>query len=675
MDKIWRNGIMGLVVGDALGTPVQFMERDEIRNRPEGLVKGMESGGTFGMPEGTWSDDSSMTLCTMDSILENGAVIPVDVMDRFASWILNGEYTPFGRAFDQGITCSGAIYDYINTHDIKTCGRTGEYSNGNGSLMRILPVCLYYCDKLAGSKSDMTKEVIASIEEISGLTHNHVISKMACGFYYFIIRELIDTSEHIKAGLPEIIQRGIENGVGYYTADSKYTDYIELYKRLFTIDKFEQISEDEIVSSGYVVASLEAAIWCLLKTDSYKDCMLKAVNLGDDTDTIAAIAGGIAGLYYGYEDIPSEWLERIQRREWIEEMCTRADDGGRKPGEYIADIHMHVIPNIDDGAISMEMSLDMLKSAYLQGVRTVFCTSHGEAFYDYIDRVKAKEKYEKLLYACANEISDMHLLLGAECLIADSSEIKDMIWRLDSGELPTLGGTRNVLIEFENGHTSYKDMSDSIQNLKKAGYMPIVAHVERYDMEIPDIKAAEKLHDLGCYFQINAYSIAEEKNPAIRKRTKELLDKGLVDFIGSDAHGSYYRKPMLSRGVNVLYNSYDREYVNAILFKNVEKMLSINTDEEMNDKEKIILYELKSELKDILEENRVAYMTWIEPLTNLKIKDAVVRITIVGVGDNGLKSAYTQKRFGGFIKAYLSEKLNSIVDVEFVCSYDQQMEK
>lgn len=196
----------------------------------------------YEMPEGTWSDDSSMALCTLDSILECGTMDPVEVMLKFVRWEVKGEYTPFGEAFDQGNTCSGAIYDFIKEPDVETCGRTGEFANGNGALMRILPACLYYYERQAIFKADMTKEAIAGIDAISGLTHNHLRSKMACGLYYFIIKELLYRLERYeivsddydqkvadaypnevligprptKPGLKEIIQKGIDEGLRFY---------------------------------------------------------------------------------------------------------------------------------------------------------------------------------------------------------------------------------------------------------------------------------------------------------------------------------------------------------------------------------------------------------------------------------------------------------------------------
>ena len=312
---------MGLVVGDALGVPVQFKKRNEIKYRKAGVVTGMESGGVYDMPEGTWSDDSSMALATMQSIIDNNGINPVDIMVQFVRWELEGVYTPFGEAFDEGNTCSSAIYNFVKNKDIKTCGKTGERANGNGALMRILPVCLYYYER---QKRVCTSEdeSIEMIHITSGLTHNHIRSQMCCGFYYFCVKSIIDGGNDKK--LIDLLQTGIENARKYYTHDIRNLTEMAHLGRMFYLDAFKDVPEEHIRTTGYVIDSIEAAMWCLINTNTYKDCVLKAVNLGDDTDTVAAIAGGLAGLYYGYESIPVEWLDVIKRRDWIEEMCINA---------------------------------------------------------------------------------------------------------------------------------------------------------------------------------------------------------------------------------------------------------------------------------------------------------------------------------------------------------------
>lgn len=318
--------MMGLAVGDALGVPVQFLHRNEIKNRKAGPVTEMEGYGTFNLPEGTWSDDSSMALATLDSIIHKGGIDAGDIMENFCKWELEGQYTPFGKAFDQGITCSAAIYNYIREKDIFTCGNTGEDSNGNGSLMRILPVCIFY----VLSQDVSEEEIIRNIHIVSGLTHNHLRSRMACGLYYYMVKAILAGGRDVL--LEEILQRGIDEGRRVYGKDPENLKEMAYFGRLFQLAELRKTGEDAIRSSGYVIDTIEAVVWCLITTDSYKECMLKAVNLGDDTDTVAAIAGGLAGLYYGIDSIPQEWLTVVKKRENIEEMCKMAF-------EYVHSVH------------------------------------------------------------------------------------------------------------------------------------------------------------------------------------------------------------------------------------------------------------------------------------------------------------------------------------------------
>lgn len=328
MKDIWKSGMMGLVTGDALGVPVQFMSRSQIAARPEGTVNGMESGGVFDMPEGTWSDDSSMAAATMVSLLEKGRLDTDDIMKRFVSWLYDGEYTPFGQSFDEGITCSEAIGRYAKTGDASSCGRKGEHANGNGALMRILPVCLYYYakQKYVCTSDD---EAIYGVHAAAALTHDHLRSSMCCGTYFFMVKSILDSS----GSLQERLQSGIDQGCRYYARDLGNLGELAYLDSMNHLDIFAAVPEEEIRSSGYVIDSIEAAVWCLITTSTLRECLLKAVNLGDDTDTVAAIAGGLAGLYYGYEAIPEEWLAVIKKREWLEELCSKA--GGMMNGRDI----------------------------------------------------------------------------------------------------------------------------------------------------------------------------------------------------------------------------------------------------------------------------------------------------------------------------------------------------
>ena len=320
--NIWLDGIMGVIIGDALGCPVQFRSREEIAADP---VTEMRGHGTYDMPSGTWTDDGSMTLAAMDSIRECHGIHPKNIMYRFACWLTKGDYTPFGESFDIGNGTLAAITKYMEHPNINTCGGTSERDNGNGSLMRILPVCLFCCEQqTAGGMTD--DEAIRNIHLISGLTHNHMRAKIACGLYYFLSRAVINTEGTLK----ERLQRGMDDGFAYYGKQRPAKADLCFYDRLRDLNQFSLLGMTEIRSSGYVVDTLEAAIWSLLCTGTFRDALLKSVNLGFDTDTVGAVCGGLAGLFYGYGNIPGEWLYVIKRREWIESMCLCMTRDGRR---------------------------------------------------------------------------------------------------------------------------------------------------------------------------------------------------------------------------------------------------------------------------------------------------------------------------------------------------------
>ena len=299
-----KGSIWGLIVGDALGVPVEFKSREHLKENP---VTDMMEYGTHCQPKGTWSDDSSMMLCTLDSLCE-GEIDYDDIMAKFASWLFEGEYTPYGETFDFG----GATYSAINRYRSGVapldCGGRNERDNGNGSLMRILPVVLYRFER--GSTNDTEL-----IEKASALTHAHPVSTAGCALY----AQYMDAIMRFKRGNVE--QENVTDALNAIVWNE--CDGIEKYSRLRDLHAFAALPEEEIKSGGYVVSTLEAAMWCFLNTDSFADCVLKAVNLGSDTDTTAAVAGAIAGAYYGTEGIPAEWLDCMARKEWIAELIEK----------------------------------------------------------------------------------------------------------------------------------------------------------------------------------------------------------------------------------------------------------------------------------------------------------------------------------------------------------------
>ena len=353
--NIWLDGIMGVAAGDALGCPVQFESREEVAEHP---VTGMRGYGTFNLPEGSWTDDTSLTLALAESIFRKGTVNYDDIMGNFMDWLYGGKFTPFGYSFDIGRGTMCAIDDYRDHGDFGSCGGRSDHDNGNGSLMRILPACIFAAlqSRGTGGEGDPASpgsagaegspaspgravaegspaaaiseaEAVEMVHTVSALTHAHLRSRIACGLYFFMVREILENARGAeRAALPETLAAGLAKGFAFYEsspAAENIQKELNFYVRLRDTRAFAAVPAAEIRSSGYVVDTLEAAVWSLLTTDTFADALLTAVNLGDDTDSVAAVTGGLAGLYYGYENIPQDWLAVIQRREWIEELCRK----------------------------------------------------------------------------------------------------------------------------------------------------------------------------------------------------------------------------------------------------------------------------------------------------------------------------------------------------------------
>lgn len=303
-----KGALFGFFVGDALGVPVEFVERDYFKKNK---VTKMLEYGTHNQPVGTWSDDSSMIIATIDSLINNNGINYNDIMNNFLKWYKEGEYTPNGKVFDIGNATSSALLKYKNDNTNFLCGSNDIYSNGNGSLMRILPISLY----LHYTEDPM----FDTISNISSMTHSHIYSVLSCIIYSVFINEYFKQFDTKKAyfNMQNIIKSILENDSNNVLGD--LNDLKQKFNRILYND-IAILKENEIKSSGFVIDSLEASFWCLLNTNNYKDAVLKAVNLGDDTDTIGALTGGLAGLIYGYENIPENWINVLKRKEYLTDL-------------------------------------------------------------------------------------------------------------------------------------------------------------------------------------------------------------------------------------------------------------------------------------------------------------------------------------------------------------------
>lgn len=306
-DKIY-NTLYGAIVADALGVPVEFRDRNYLKKNP---VIDMIGYGTYNLPKGSWSDDSSMMLCLADSIGKLKGIDYEDIMKRFWDWFKHSKYTPDHKTFDIGRTCHSAIYNFHQGANPLDCGLKTERDNGNGSLMRIAPLPLYLF-QIYGEDAMKKEESFELIHNISRLTHAHYISLIGCDIYCSMMIEILKGTKK-----SEILQNALPKIGEFVRHNPHYKTALNTYDRITHIS-FTNLSKDKIKSSGYVVDTLEAAIWCFLNTENYRDCVLNAVNLGSDTDTVACVAGSIAGLYY--EEIPSKWIDSIRNKKLVDKI-------------------------------------------------------------------------------------------------------------------------------------------------------------------------------------------------------------------------------------------------------------------------------------------------------------------------------------------------------------------
>jgi len=303
------DGIIGFAIGDAFGVTYEFRIREKMNNISN--IEEMIGYGTYNVPKGTWSDDTSMSLATIDSILQQGKIDTEDIAKKFLKWFRNNEYTATGNAFDIGRTTFQSLVRYeLKLDKAINCGQTGEMDNGNGSLMRMLPIAYYIYYK--GIKD--SREIYEIVKEVSSITHAHEISILGCYIYVNLVIHLLNgeksTDAHIK----------IKEADYYFF--SKNT--LEKYNRILK-GRIEDLKYQDLNSSGYVVDTLESVLWLFLNSNNYNQTIIRAVSLGGDTDTIAACAGGLVGIYYGIESINENWKKDLKRYDYIIKLCEKFD--------------------------------------------------------------------------------------------------------------------------------------------------------------------------------------------------------------------------------------------------------------------------------------------------------------------------------------------------------------
>lgn len=296
-------GIISSILGDALGVPVEFIQREIIRKNP---VTDFLEYGTHKQPKGTWSDDSSLLLCTIESLLDG--IDYKRTIELFYDWFSKNYWTATDTVFDIGNTTSIALHNFALGSEPLDCGLCKEFSNGNGSLMRILPVAYEIFNK-------PFEERVSTTFNFSRLTHGHVRSKIACLLYVEIIRNILNGKGKITSvddAYQIVAQWCLENELS-----DEWKNFVNCNSKII------KSNESCLRSFGYVIDTLESSIYSFLVNNSIIESVLFSVNLGDDTDTIASITGGLSGTFYGINNLEKKWIDGIKKIDEIFDLINK----------------------------------------------------------------------------------------------------------------------------------------------------------------------------------------------------------------------------------------------------------------------------------------------------------------------------------------------------------------
>lgn len=281
-----RGALLGLALGDALGMPLEFSQRDSRH------VQGLERGGPFNLEAGQWTDDTSMACCLAYSLIHKAGFDPAHQMACYSYWYRYGAYSPTGACFDIGGATRAALEKYLQTGEAYA-GSTDPRAAGNGSLMRLAPVPVFFGDSFEASVHHAALS--------SRTTHQSVEAVDACRYFAALLHGAL-------TGCPkEVLLDGLYSPVPGYWASQPLTPSVLAIAQ----GSYQRKTRDQIQSSGYVLHTLEAAVWAFHRFDDARDTLLAAVNLGDDADTVGAVCGQIAGAFYGETGLPMEWIRQL----------------------------------------------------------------------------------------------------------------------------------------------------------------------------------------------------------------------------------------------------------------------------------------------------------------------------------------------------------------------------
>ena len=295
----FKGGIFGLLIGDALGVPYEFCKPEEISNidkieyePPEGFEK------SYDVPSGTWSDDGAQALCLLESLITKKLFDIYDFAERLRKWADEGLWAVDNIVFDIGSQTRSALLSYERGESPLKSGLIYPNGKGNGALMRVLPLALWH--------KGTDKELVKDAHKQCLITHGHICNQVCCAFYCLVVRELLYNNS--------FFQSAYENALAkirtIYSDTPEYKQELEL--NIFSHDIIEG------KGTGYVVDCLKSAFMVINQSNSYEEVVKKAISLGNDTDTTAAVAGGLAGVIYGYKNIPTRWINGLRNKEAVE---------------------------------------------------------------------------------------------------------------------------------------------------------------------------------------------------------------------------------------------------------------------------------------------------------------------------------------------------------------------
>lgn len=300
-----KGGVYGLLIGDAVGVPYEFKDAKKLPPcdqidmiTPKGFDRTYPT-----IPVGTWSDDGSQALCLLSSLLLCKKLDAEDLMMCFADWYNMGFMAVDNHTFDIGVQTRQAIGNYLQGIDVMQCASNHEYANGNGSLMRTLPLSLWH----TGTDEQLIEDAYLQ----SHVTHAHLRSKVCCALYCLWVRHILQ-GQTINDGWQQAVDK-------LYAIYDTRPQTGELEELDFHIRPSDLVG---VSGSGYVVDCLKSA-YVALQEDGYENVIKKAISFGNDTDTTACVAGGIAGLYYGFDNIPKHWINTLREKETVEPLITQ----------------------------------------------------------------------------------------------------------------------------------------------------------------------------------------------------------------------------------------------------------------------------------------------------------------------------------------------------------------